>query len=327
MTDAEFLALLCCPYDRAALTHSADFLACEQGHKFAIYQDVPVLLRRDVQKTLAWDTLDRLDRGTPWPEGEWSPSQDEQVHPGVQSAVSATSGFLYEPLKGKLRTYPIPEIRLPHVTGDERLLDIGSGWGRWSVAAARKGYDVIGVEPQLGFCLIAQTVCRQLGIRPHFVAADARHLPFRDERFAVVFSYSVIQHFSKTDARASLSEIRRVLRPGGRSLVQMPNKFGVRSLYHQARARFKNAGTFRVRYWSPAELKQSFAESVGPSSLSVDGFLGLGIQPSDRSIMPVRNRAIIAASEMLRRVKPLAHFADSLYVASQKKAESKSPQL
>jgi ubiquinone/menaquinone biosynthesis C-methylase UbiE len=60
-----------------------------------------------------------------------------------------------------------------------------------------------------------------LGLDAEFIVGDARYLPFPSKSFDRVFSYSVLQHFSYTDASASVVEIGRVLKSGGESLIQM----------------------------------------------------------------------------------------------------------
>ena len=42
-------------------------------------------------------------------------------------------------------------------TGGTRLLDIGCSWGRWSLAAAARGYDAVGIDPSLGAIMAART--------------------------------------------------------------------------------------------------------------------------------------------------------------------------
>jgi SAM-dependent methyltransferase len=155
-----------------------------------------------------------------------------------------------------------------------------------------------------------------------YVVGDARHLPFPDASFDVVFSYSVFQHFSKRDALAAFDELGRVLKPGGTSLIQMANVYGARSLWNQARERrFREPRTlFDVRYWSPRELRGELTRRVGPTKLFADGFLTLNPQPTDLTLLPHRYRAIVRASEALRSIsdhaKPLVYAADSLYARS-----------
>jgi len=241
----------------------------------------------------------------------------------VQDVIAATCGNLYRHLIGNVTTYPIPEIRLP--AGEGRLfLDVGCNWGRWCVSAARRGYKVVGVDPSLDAIHAARRVAKRLGVEAEYVVADSRHLPFAAGSFDVAFSYSVFQHFSKEDAVASFAEIGRVLKPTGLSLVQMANVWGARSLWNQLRERrFREPrALFDVRYWSPGELEHEFSRAVGTTSLSVDGYLTLNPQPADLELLPRRYRALVRASEALRRLSRrlpwMTYAADSLYVSSRR---------
>jgi SAM-dependent methyltransferase len=188
------------------------------------------------------------------------------------------------------------------------------------VAAARLGYRPVGIDPSLGAVFAARRVSKELGLTADFVVGDARFLPFTDSFFDAVFSYSVIQHFGKDDARRSLAEAGRVLKPGGQSLVQMPNRFGLRCLFHQARRGLRSAGGFEVRYWSLPELRRAFTSTIGPTRFSVDCFFGLGLQAADIHLMSRSNRSVIQLSEFLRllskRLPILRYLADSIYVES-----------
>jgi SAM-dependent methyltransferase/uncharacterized protein YbaR (Trm112 family) len=323
--DPELLSLLQCPRDQGSLTGATDSLECSEGHRYPVVHGVPVLLRPEVKITKPNYTMERIARND-LPEAEWQPSDTEPVHPAVQKTVGATSGYMYSHLINRLREYPIPEIRLPAAKEEELLLDIGCGWGRWTAAATRRGYSVIGLDPDIGLVLTARTVVRQLGLKANFVCADARYLPFKSGTFGRVFSYSVIQHFSKSDARETLRSISRVLQADGTALIQMPNKFGIRSGWHQIRGTLREAHEFDVRYWSPAELRRAFEETIGPSSLSVDCYFGLGLQPSDIRFMTPARKFILTTSELLRaisrRIPPFGYCADSLYVQATKTGAS-----
>ena len=74
------------------------------------------------------------------------PPVREGIDPFVQEVIGATCGRLYEHLIADLPEYPIPELRLPPGEG-RSFLEVGSNWGRWCVAAARRGYAADGDRP------------------------------------------------------------------------------------------------------------------------------------------------------------------------------------
>lgn len=235
---------------------------------------------------------------------------------------------MYLPLVDRLTEYPIPAIGLK--PGHERtLLDLGCNWGRWSIAAARAGYRVAGIDPSLPAIQAAYDVAKQLGVQADFVVGDARFLPFAADTFDTVYSYSVLQHFSKSDVRQTLAECARVLNADGFSLIQMANAFGLRSLFHQARRRFREPKLFQVRYWTPRELEDTFSSIIGPSTASIDGFLTLNAQPHEAHLLPARYRGVVRVSEVLRSIghffPPLRNLADSLYVESRKRRSMPKP--
>ena len=333
---------LVCPIDQSALTDQGGSLVCRQRHDFPVEDGVPVMLREDQPQTIAFidASIARARRRTagdsraPHLYLESLGISDEEksgvvsfstrqpaIDPVVAYLVAATNGLMYRDQIGVLDHYPIPELRLPD--GDGRtLLDVGCSWGRWSVAAARRGYRVVGIDPSLGVVMAARRVANDLKVDATFVVGDARFLPFAADTFDTAFSYSVIQHFSKADARRAINEVARVLRPRGIAKVQMPSMFGVRCLYHQARRGFHEGREFDVRYWSLPELRRAFSDHLGSVRFEVEGFFGIGMQPSDRDLMSPMRRVVLSASEALRRasrvIRPLVWGADSIYVEAVK---------
>ena len=314
--------LLACPRDKEGLHFERESLVCERGHRYAVIEGVPILLVSEAEQTHIEGTraLAIAESGDASSLRKIEITQGE-IDPFVRNAIGSTNGSLYKHLVGSLTEYPIPKLRLPPGNG-KLFLEIGCNWGRWCIAAARLGYRPIGIDPSLKSIRAAIRVSQQLGVNARFVVADGRFLPFRDQSFDQVFSYSVLQHLSKENARATLAEIRRVLLVGARAQVQMPNVYGLRCLYHQIRRGFHEGRDFDVRYWTPAELFSAFSESVGPSSLSVDGYFSLNVQPTDLHLLLPRHRAVVHLSEALRRassrVPALLKVADSLYVDCQR---------
>jgi SAM-dependent methyltransferase/uncharacterized protein YbaR (Trm112 family) len=316
---------LVCPRDKKALEISGRRLTCPDGHLYPIVDDIPVMLVDDAETTHDYitKTIEQTARtgdfGPQIQEAAPAPADPQKIDEFVQGEIPYTSGNMYFSVQYKLNRYPIPECRLPAAQG-EKLLDIGCNWGRWTIAAARKGYRPVGLDPSLDAVRAARRVARQLGAEADFVVGDARFLPFADDTFPTVFSYGVLQHFSKENVGLTLDEVARVLRPGGRSLIQMPNKYGVRQ-YQQYRARGRTEGVdFEVRYWTPAELRKTFEGKIGRTEMTTDCFFGLGIQGSDVDLLPVRYQMVVYSSEFLRKlsryVKPITKVADSVYLES-----------
>ena len=147
---------------------------------------------------------------------------------------------------------------------------------------------------------------------------SSKSSPFPDGAFDVVFSYGVLQHFSKEDVRSTVDEIARTLRPGGTSWVQMPNAIALRSAYQLARRGFRQGSRFEVRYWRPSELREVFG-AIGPTELSTDGFFTLNPQTSDLDLLPSHFRALVRISEGLKRLRAPTALADSVNVRSVKR--------
>src|SRR5205085_2700917 len=157
-------------------------------------------------------------------------------------------GHGYAHAMGRLAGYPIPRIPVGDGAGG-LLLDLGCSWGRWSVSAARKGWKAVGLDPSLGAIMAARRAF-QNERDVAFVCGDARFLPFKNDAFRCVFSYSVLQHFSEMDAELALAQIGRVLQQSGYSKIQMAHAGGLRSTYMRRRGDYQSGGVFRVRYWS-----------------------------------------------------------------------------
>jgi SAM-dependent methyltransferase len=111
--------------------------------------------------------------------------------------------------------YRIPEDRLrllDPVKGRE-VLELGCGAAIWSIALARRGASVVGLDLSRGHLRHAVRNARQARVRVALLEANAERLPFRSSRFDLAFCDWGAFFFA--DPARTIPEAARVLRSGG----------------------------------------------------------------------------------------------------------------
>jgi len=106
---------------------------------------------------------------------------------------------------------------LGHVRPGDRALDLGSGDGAFTAVLAEAGAHPVGVE--IAEAALARARSRNPELDFRFAPIDGP-LPLEDNSFDLVWSSEVIEHVA--DTARWLSEVRRVLAPGGRLLLTTP---------------------------------------------------------------------------------------------------------
>lgn len=124
--------------------------------------------------------------------------------------------------------YSLVERHLPR---GGTALDWGSGNGHFSFFLAHQGARVTSYsyEPEPAvFSLLAPAERARVSFVSGAQAGSTSTLPFGDASFDCVFSIGVLEHVRELGGNeaASLGEIRRVLRPGGRFVCyHLPNRY------------------------------------------------------------------------------------------------------
>jgi tRNA (uracil-5-)-methyltransferase TRM9 len=106
-----------------------------------------------------------------------------------------------------------------------KILDAGCGNCRNLLPFAKKGFECHGIDFSSNMIGVAKQFCKEQGIKVDLKVADADLLPFKPNTFNYAISMAVIHHLDTHDKRMmALSEIRRVIKPGGKALISVWNK-------------------------------------------------------------------------------------------------------
>jgi ubiquinone/menaquinone biosynthesis C-methylase UbiE len=110
-------------------------------------------------------------------------------------------------------------IGMLDIDGDDTVLDVGCGTGFGTEGLLEYSEDVYGLDQSVH--QLERARAKLDGSSVVFTRGDAERLPYRDDRFDVLWSSGSIEYWPNP-VRA-LEEFRRVVKPGGQVLVVGPN--------------------------------------------------------------------------------------------------------
>jgi SAM-dependent methyltransferase len=236
------------PGERAeAWWANTGYRSADEGDVY--YHDVPPEIAADAAARSRGQAATPM--GEPWPLAEWPDvptryllCRDDRAFPAdwLRGVVQERLGFEPDEIDGghlaylsrpgelaeRLDAYRaefatfdfFDEEMRPHnerlrsaaaIQPGERVLDVGCGAGRTSLDAARAGGHVLGVD--VSERMLERARQRAAG-SAEFVLGDAQTHPFEPASFDVVISRCGLMFFADPDA--AFANIRRALRPGGR---------------------------------------------------------------------------------------------------------------
>jgi MPBQ/MSBQ methyltransferase len=135
----------------------------------------------------------------------------------------------YEHLYAVLHDLVRAELAPPATSRGPRALDAGCGTGFQTAILLELGYETLGVD-------LSRAVLRVAGARcavARLVQGDVEALPWRDEAVDLVVSCGSTLSFVRRPDRA-IAEMSRVLRPGGRVLLEVEHRWSLDLLWRLA---------------------------------------------------------------------------------------------
>jgi ubiquinone/menaquinone biosynthesis C-methylase UbiE len=135
---------------------------------------------------------------------------------------------------------------------EDRILEVGCGIGSLTAELSRKGYNITGTD-------ISREAIKY-GLEKYddikLMVQPAEDLDFKDGAFDAVLSFDLFEHIAAIDKH--ISEVRRVLRPGGYYLFQTPNKYS-NIIYETLRTRSMQWRRYHPSLHSPGQLRRRMA--------------------------------------------------------------------
>ncbi len=133
-----------------------------------------------------------------------------------------------------------------------RVLEIGTGSGYGICTLAASANEFVTIDK------FRSSAIDDLPANTSFIEAKVPPLPFEDELFDYVVSFQVIEHIRND--RRFVSEVLRVLKPGGKFIVTTP---------HKSMSLTRNP--WHVREYTPEQLKALLSDFSSVECLGVGG--------------------------------------------------------
>jgi 2-polyprenyl-3-methyl-5-hydroxy-6-metoxy-1,4-benzoquinol methylase len=231
---------------------------------------------------------------------------DEHIHDlEIATHPVGTAGFFRE-----LDEYRFDKLRyLPEVVKfdtfkNKKLLEIGCGVGIDLARFARAGARVTGVDLSPTAIQLARQHFEQQDLAADFVVMDGEALQFATDSFDYVYAHGVLQYTA--DPARMISEIHRVLRPGGQAILMVYNTYSwLLALSKLMKVELEHEDAPVIRTYSIKSFKrmlQSFASvKIVPERFPVPSKLHRGLKAT------LYNKIFVGSFNSLPRswVRPL----------------------
>lgn len=160
----------------------------------------------------------------------------------------------------------------------ENILEFGCGTASNLIVLKQRHADafVSGIDVDPEVLEIARTKLARSGIEAALVLYDGGQLPQSDASLDAVFTLLVFHHLTVAQKKLALSEIHRVLKPGGRFVL---------ADWGRQRNPLLRAGFFLVQLLDGFETTRSNARGMVPGLIEEAGFQGL--READHMVTPL----------------------------------------
>jgi 2-polyprenyl-3-methyl-5-hydroxy-6-metoxy-1,4-benzoquinol methylase len=150
----------------------------------------------------------------------------------------------------------------------KRLLDVGCGDGAMAFELARQGATVTALDADPSMIAAARLRAENEAVRIQLVEGNAKSLPFDDATFDVVVAVTILCFVH--DAEHAVTEIARVLKPGGQLVIGELGRWSLWAAQRRMRGWLGDPVWRAVKFRTAADLRR-LVEGAGLRVVAIRG--------------------------------------------------------
>jgi len=192
------------------------------------------------------------------------------------------------------------------VNEDEKILDAGCGHGEYTVFALKDKANVWAFDYSKEMVNYTVAVVQKNSLKAEKISVDSiLDIPYETEFFDQVYCLAVLDHLDDDGRMNAIKELRRVLKKGGKLVIDVPNRFAIhwRTVFLMMRL-LKLYPEGDIHFFSPLEINRLLKKNGFKKARS----LGLTLLPPFSGIYTTDLRRLTFLPDFL--IKPL----DKLYL-------------
>lgn len=187
---------------------------------------------------------------------------------------------------------------------DKKVLEVGVGAATDFLQWAKNGAELYGIDLTPEAVSHAKNRLQLYNLAAKEIkVSDAENLPFQDNFFDIVYSWGVIHH--SPDTPKALSEIIRVLKPGGKAKLMVYNRKSVLAYVFW----IKHAGLKLKWNQSVADVLWNKMESFGTKGYTIDEAQEL---LKGKNVKDVEIKTVITYYDKLKRFNKFMQLFSSI---------------
>jgi len=147
--------------------------------------------------------------------------------------------------------------RVGELQAGASVLDVGCGAGRQSIALARRGHRVTGIDKSELFLETARNRAAAACVDVEFLNADARELDRTDRYDLAVSFYTAFGYHSDADNEEVLRRVSMALKVGGRFVLDVTNRDAIANTDHEVKiARTDELTVVKENWFDPVTSRR-----------------------------------------------------------------------